>query len=367
MNEYAAAGVNYKKIEPFKAAMQHAGSKTLVNPLARAVEVRQGLHGGVYEYLGDFPHSWCTVEEGLGNLNWIAEWMYEYSGTGRTYYEVIARQAALIVVIDLLAQGALPVMWEDHIAAGNDDWFMDERRSQDCADGCIAVCADTGMALPAGESPALKYLVKAEPPVSSAPVISGCVTGIIAPRTREITGQKLQAGDHILAVPSLSLGANGISLVIKRAMGLPDKFATKLSNGRLLGEECLLPFPSYVGFVESLLNKRVDIHALLPATGSGVAKLAFDKRPFTYRVHSWMEVPYLFQYMRELGVSVSDCLTTFNWGAGLYVFVPPSDVDNVIDAGTCTGHKVIDVGIVEPGERQVIFEPENEVLPPPGE
>ncbi len=371
MSEYAEAGVDYTKIEPFKRAMIRAGRETLSNPGHREVYVCDEVlnsHGAVYEFLGEVPHMWCKTQEGLGNLNWIAEWMYMNNGKTKSYYDVIARAAALLIVIDVIAQGAMPVIWTDEVAAGDSEWFEDELRSNEYAQGCIDVCREVGMAMPAGESPALRYLIKAEPPVKSAPSLSGSVTGIIAPRERLVTGFKLQAGDHILLAPSLGLGANGISLVIKRAMGLPEQFATKLSNGRMLGEECLQPIPSYVDFVDDLLGEEIDIHALLPATGGGVAKLAFDKRPFTYRVHSWTEVPFLFKYMLELGVSLYDCLTTFNWGAGFYVFVPPKEVDQVIRCGEDNGHNVIDIGVVEEGQRQVIFEPENNlVLPPPGD
>ena len=79
------------------------------------------------------------------------------------------------------------------------------------------------MALPAGESPALRYLIKAEPPVRSAPSLSGCVTGIITPRSRMVTGEKLSVGDRIIGVTSSGLHANGVSLVIKRAMALKEQ------------------------------------------------------------------------------------------------------------------------------------------------
>jgi phosphoribosylaminoimidazole (AIR) synthetase len=106
---------------------------------------------------------------------------------------------------------------------------------------------------------------------------------------------------------------------------------------------------------------------LLPGTGGGVGKIAFDKRPFTYRIHNWIEVPPLFQFMRELGVSLEDCLTTFNWGIGYYIFVPPQEVDYAISIAKKAGYELFDLGVVEKGERKVIFEPENITLPPPGE
>jgi len=371
MGEYAAAGVDYTKLEPFKREMMKAGGKTLAFPNERGVFVNPDVlhaHGAVFEYQGSASHLWCKTQEGLGNLNWIAEWMYQFGGKKKSYYDVIGRAAALLIAIDVISQGAMPVIWTDEVAAGDSEWFTDEQRSKDYANGCLEVCREVGMALPAGESPALRYLVKAEPPVKSAPTLSGSITGIIAPRSRLITGKKLQVGDCILGAFSSGLHANGISLVIKRALDLPDLFLTRLPNEKTLGEECLIPIPSYVALVETLLKNEIDIHALLPGTGSGVSKVAFDHRPFTYRIHTWVqEVPLLFRYMRELGVELEDCLTTFNWGIGYYIFVPANEAARVVEVGKKAGYDLIEVGRVEEGERKVIFEPENITLPPPGE
>ena len=371
MSEYAKAGVDYTQLEPFKQKMIAVGKQTLSFPNKRGVYINSDVlhsHGGVFEYRGTEPHMWCSTQEGLGNKNWIAEWMYQHAGTGRTYYEGIGIDAALMAANDVIAQGALPVIFTDEVAAGDSAWFADEKRSADLAAGYLAVCKEAGMALPAGESPALKYLLKSEPPVKSAPSLSGCVTGIIAPKDRLITGKDLKPGCHIIGVTSSGLHANGVSLVIKRVLGLPESFLTKLPNGRTVGEEALIPTRSYVSLIERLLEERVGIAALLPGTGDGVGKLAFDKRPFSYRIHSWTpDIPPLFLFMKELGVSLRDCLKTFNWGIGYYIFVPPHEAERTVSIGTKAGYDLIDLGVVEEGKREVVFEPEGIVLPPPGE
>lgn len=367
---YAKLGIDYTQLEPFKHAMIAAGKQTVSFPNKRDVYINSDVmhsHGGVFEYRGTEKHMWCNTQEGLGNKNWIAEWMYENDGTGRTHYEGIAIDVALMAVNDVIAQGAMPVVYTDEVAAGNSDWFADEKRASDLARGFLKICEEVGMALPAGESPALPYLINAKPPVKAAPSLSGCVTAIIAPSSNLVTGTKLAVGDSIIGVTSSGIHANGISLVIKKAMELPEQFLTKLENGNTLGEEALIPTRSYVALVEALLQNGVDVHALLPGTGSGVAKLAFDSRPATYRVHSWGAVPPLMQFMRSIGISLEDCLKTFNWGMGYYIFVPKSEVDKTLSLGAAAGYEMMDLGVVEAGQRQVIFEPENIILPPPGE
>jgi phosphoribosylformylglycinamidine cyclo-ligase len=366
-SEYARAGVDYTKIEPFKMAMVSAGRRTLKFPNRRGVYIDPeslGAHGVVYRYRGTMAHFWCMTQEGLGNKNWIAEWMYQHAGTGRTYYEGIGIDTALMAANDVICQGALPVIYTDEVAAGDSEWFMDERRSRDLAESFYLACEMCGMALPAGESPALRYLVKAEPPVRSAPSLSGCVTGIIAPGDRMVTGAKLAVGDRIIGATSSGLHANGISLVIKRALDLKDKFLHLLPNGKTLGEEALIPTRSYVRLVEALQEKNVEIHALLGGTGGGISKIAYAKRPFTYRVKKWVEeIPPLFRFMLEVGVSLQDCLTTFNWGIGFYIFVPEKEAERTIRAGKKAGYELLDLGRVEKGERCVIFEPEDITLP----
>jgi phosphoribosylformylglycinamidine cyclo-ligase len=294
--------------------------------------------------------------------------MYAFEGKGKTYYQNMAIDTALMAVNDCIAQGAMPVAYTDEVAAGDSGWFGDPKRSKDLADGFVAICKEVGMALPVGESPALRYLIKSEPPIKSAPSLSGCVTGIIAPTNRLITGKDLQVGDHIIGVTSSGLHANGVSLIIKKAMELPEQFLTKLPSGTTLGEEALIPTRSYVALIEALLDAEIEIHALLPGTGDGVGKIAFDKRPFTYRVHSWVKVPELFQFYREkIGISLMDCLKTFNWGIGYYIFASGDETDRILKIGEKTGYELLDLGMVEQGERKVIFEPENIVLPPPGQ
>ena len=367
-SEYAESGVDYTKIEPFKMAMVRAAKRTLGFPNRRGVFVDEdsvGAHGAVFRYRGAGPHLWCMTQEGLGNKNWIAEWMYQHAGTGRTYYEGIGIDTALMAANDVICQGAMPVIYTDEVAAGDSEWFQDERRSRDLAEGFYQACEMCGMALPAGESPALRYLVKAEPPVRSAPSLSGCVAGIVAPPDKMVTGEKIAAGDRILGAPSSGLHANGISLVIKRALALKDQFLTLLPNGRTLGEEALIPTRSYVALVEAVQEAGVEVHSFLGGTGGGISKIAYAKKPLTYRVNRWVdEIPPLFLYMREIGVSLNDCLTTFNWGMGFYIYVPEKDADRTIAAGQAAGYDLIDLGGVEPGDRCVIFEPEKLTLPP---
>ncbi|MDE2311478.1 MAG: hypothetical protein KGJ93_00105 [Patescibacteria group bacterium] len=369
MNIYAeVGGVDYKQIQPFKDFMREIGLRTLTFPNRRQVIVESD--GSYCTWSKD--HRLCQVTEGLGNKNWIAEWMYLFSGTGNSYYSGIGIDNALMAANDLAAKGALPIIYTDEAAAGDSEWFNDANRRHDLGESYFRVCQETGMALVGGESPSLRYLIRATEPVKSAPVLSGCATGIISPASFKVNGSRLRPRNVILAAPSTGLHSNGASLVIGKALGLPEQFLTKLPNGKTLGEEALIPTRSYVQLVEALQQNEVQVSAFLPGTGDGVAKLAFDKRPLTYRIHTWWtedQIPLLFRVMHEVcEVPLDTCLTTFNWGAGWYIFVDPGNVQKTMDVAEKAGYPLLPVGTVEEGPRQTVFGPYNNmVLPPPGE
>ena len=77
--EYSQAGVDYTKIEPFKQAMQTTGKRTLNFPNQWGVYINQEA-GDIFEYHGPHKPLWHMIQEGLGNKNWIAEWMYQHVG-----------------------------------------------------------------------------------------------------------------------------------------------------------------------------------------------------------------------------------------------------------------------------------------------
>jgi phosphoribosylaminoimidazole (AIR) synthetase len=67
--------------------------------------------------------------------------------------------------------------------------------------------------------------------------------------------------------------------------------------------------------------------------------------------------------MLEVGVNLKECLKTFNWGIGFYIFVPEKEVERTIRTGKKAGYDLLEIGQVEAGERRVIFEPEKIILP----
>lgn len=354
------------KIRVFERVMKKVVEQTRNFPEAREVVVRSMAHSASFLYCGDKRHSWAITKEGLGNKNWLAEWMYKF-GDGKPHYREIGIDTVLMAANDVITSGALPVLIMDEVSAGDSDWFLDTTRAQDLGEGFYSVAETIGAALGGGESASLRYLVNPLPPVYSAPVMSASVVGIICPAHREIFDNVLP-GDAILGASSSGMHANGFTLAFNKGLTLPGKFMAKLPSGKIFGEELLTPTRSYVGLVEALLDDNVHVSAFMPGTGDGVSKIC-KLGQFTYRIHSWATVPEIFRFMQgKFGIPIKDCLTTFNWGIGYYVFVRAGGVYPAIKAAQRAGFELIEIGEVRKGDHQVVFELENDlILDPPRE
>ena len=359
--EYAQL-VDSSKIGLFKDVMKGVSQARRHFPEARDCFVESSSHSGGFEYRGPHRYKVFGTTEGLGNKNWIAEWMYQQTGDP-LHFLGIGGDTALMAVNDLIANGAMPVIYLDEVAAADSEWFTDTKRANVIGKSYYDICSEVRMALPAGESPALRYLVRAKKPVKSAPIMSGAVIGIIAPVDRQVP-DTVMSGDSIIGVYASGLHCNGVSIVIKRAMALPYKFLTRLPNERTLGAEALIRTTSYVKLVESLLNRRIKVHKLLPGTGDGVAKLGTIRGDLTYRIHFWPKMPLIFEFMHEIGMSMYDLLTTFNCGIGYYVIVPKEEEDRTLEVVELNGYRAAVVGRVEEGMRGVVFGPQKDLWLP---
>lgn len=361
-SEYAQVGVDYKILAPWKAAVRGLIPRTRDLPLKRwLVEVSET---GAFRYRGSGAHAWRLILESLGTKNWIAEWMYRRT-QNPNFFSGLGQDVVEMAVMDLLRQGALPVILADLVALGNDAWCNDEVRSTALIEGFGLACETNGMAFTGGETPALRLLIRSSPDV---PVLACAVVGLIAPAEREIVPQ-VRAGAAIVGVESSGPHANGYSLLIRRGLQLPAQFFEEVLPGRTFGAEALAPTRSYARFLEHVLKCSFRPLAVVPATGGGLGKLAADRRPFIYVIERWPEnIPPIFPFLRERGLSLADCLSTFNWGIGLYLIVDENCIDTLTTIGQATGCPVHYLGRVEDGEPRVVAEwAGGIIINPPGD
>ncbi|MDQ1280798.1 MAG: phosphoribosylformylglycinamidine cyclo-ligase, partial [Thermoproteota archaeon] len=209
-----------------------------------------------------------------------------------------------------------------------------------------------------GETPELPKIVAAE----SLGLFGGSI-GIIRPKTRFIDGHKIEAGDVIYGFPSHGICANGVSKARSIAERLPERYFTRLSDGRTLGEALLEPTPIWVRPIIDLLNAGVDIHYISPITGHGWRKLGRAPFPFKYIVDTLPEPPEVFRFLidrgRLLGLDVSDEENYQVWNMGIFItlIAPKSASGAIANEAAKHGCHLHVLGHVEKGELEVEIKP----------
>lgn len=307
--------------------------------------------------------------EGLGTKNKIPDNMYKEifekkrvaeKVDARRLYRGIGQDTAAMSVNDISAVGAKPYAYCDIIACGNSSWFNDLERTRELLLG-YRQAADLGrFAIPQGETPELPQIIYPE-----TLDLAGASNGIVRPKSRYVTGDKLKEGDVIYSFSSSGIHANGVSKARKIAERLPEGYFTKLSNGKTLGEELLTPTPIYVKPVMKLFE-HMDVHFLQPITGHGFKKVMRAGKPFTYVIDNVPEAPLVLQELIDLGkqhgfdVSDEENFQTWNMGAGYAFFGPKINIDSLRkEIRRISDLEVYELGHVEKGNKKVVIKPKN--------
>lgn len=349
---YAATGVDYSLMDPFKRQAQEAAQET-AHYLREFDLTEVTWSRGESVYLIEAPDCYLAhVEEGLGTKNLVADAMYKL--TGRSYYDYVARDTIAMIVNDMITLGALPISLAMHLAAGHGDWFKDEQRVRDLIRGWKEGCDLARCTWAGGETPTLKDMIAPE-----TVVLSGSAVGMIKPKEKLIR-PRIQDGDAIVLLASSGIHANGLTMARRIADKLPDGYMTPLSDGQTYGEALVQPTAIYVPVIEACLSHNVELHYTVNITGHGWRKLMRAVEPFMYIINNPGEPQALFPFIQEHGpVSDEEAYGNFNMGAGFALYVPPEQVHKVIELAACHDIKSWQGGHVEKrdNEKKVIISP----------
>ncbi len=348
---YKNSGVNYEDIDPAKVSAQESAAATSGN-LEYFGMSEVAASRGESAYVWEEPDAFrAMVVEGLGTKSLVADAMYE--ATGKSYYDQIAQDTIAMIVNDLVVVGALPNVVNAYFALEDGDWMNDKQRSADLIAGWARACDLAGATWGGGETPALKGIIEKD-----TIDLGGAAVGIIKPKSRLVLGDKLTAGDKIVLVESSGIHANGLTMARKIADRLKDGYQTKLSDRRTYGEALLTPTHIYVALVRELLEAETDIHYMANITGHGWRKVMRASGDFSYQLDFVPEVPSEFELIqKEAGADLEEMYGNFNMGAGFAVFVPESEVENVIKLADKVGLKAWEAGSVKKGAKQVEIKP----------
>jgi phosphoribosylformylglycinamidine cyclo-ligase len=230
---YAASGVNYDLMDPFKRVAQEAARATAPN-LEHFGMSEVAASRGESAYLIETPEMYLAhVEEGLGTKNRVADAMYRL--TGRSFYDSIGQDTVAMIVNDLITLGAMPISLAMHLAVGTSEWFADAAGVADLVRGWQHACNLSRAVWGGGETPTLRGIV--EPDTA---VLAGSAVGVIRPKERLIR-PALAEGDVILFLAASGIHANGLTLAQQIAERLPQGYLTPIADGRPYGEDFSIP------------------------------------------------------------------------------------------------------------------------------
>jgi phosphoribosylformylglycinamidine cyclo-ligase len=156
----------------------------------------------------------------------------------------------------------------------------------------------------------------------------GTIVGVVD-RDSLITGETIQPGDAILALPAVGLHTNGFTLA-RSILDDLDWESPHPDLGQSVGEALLAIHPSYLEPVQKLRAAGIDPRGLAHITGGGVydnlPRILPDGLGAVIERGIWPEPP-IFDLIRQRGkVDSREMFHVFNMGLGMLIVVPPGDI-----------------------------------------
>ncbi len=309
---YQASGVDI--------SLEAEGIASLVRALTYRREGTVGMMGKVGHFAGLIgwgKHALALTVDGVGTKMLVADRRSDWSTVG---IDCIAMN-----VNDLYVLNMEPVAFVDYIAT---DSISIEKMAQ-IGRGLNEGARQANIDIIGGETATLKGLV-------TGLDLAGTCLGI-QEKNRIVTGEKIRPGDLIVGLPSTGIHSNGLTLA-RRVVDSQEAWDERLTNGRTLEEELLIPTRIYTGVLKVCM--QASIHGMCHITGGGL--LNFRRlSPYGFSIEDPLPVPEIFQWISEAGnISRDELYRTFNMGMG-YAFIAPeeslSDISAVFPEAKAVG------------------------------
>ena len=340
---YKKAGVNYSLLDPVKLTAQKAAILTKSNLKNSGFNETENSRGESAYIVESSDRYYAFVMEGLGTKNLIADEMTVQAG-GK-FYEGLAQDTVAMIINDLITVGAKPLVINAYWAVGDALWFQDEKKIESLVNGWKKACDLAGAAWGGGETPVLNKII-----YPGTIDLAGSAFGIIKPKKRMVSGNKIKANDDIIFLASSGIHANGLSLARKIA----NVSKNKMEIQKLLMQPTLI----YSGIINKILEAGIDIHYMVNITGHGWRKIMRAVNPFTYSIDEIGKVPYIFRILQsEAKLSDREMYSTFNMGAGFALIVNPKDSKKILKIVMANNSIAWLGGRVLHGKKQVNINP----------
>ena len=335
---YQQSGVDIEAGHRAVALMKEAVARSQTAPGLRGT-VLSGLggFGGLFRpgFAGMTDPVLVASTDGVGTKTRVAALAGQYGGLGHDIVNHCTN--------DLLVQGARPLFFLDYVAMGR----LNPEAVAEVVNGAAEACLKVGAALLGGETAEMPGVY-----VEGELDIVGTLVGVVD-RPALVTGDRLEAGDAVIALPSSGLHTNGYSLARRVLDGL-DWHQERPELGGTLQDALLAPHRCYLPAYEALTGAGIDVKGMSHITGGGL----IDNPPRVFpqglgmqvNTDSWT-VPPLFRLIVERGtVSQHDAFHALNMGVGFLFMVPARQREQAMTALQDAGQQPWVIGEMVPAQ-----------------
>lgn len=307
---YKDAGVDidagHRAVELMKAAVERTHGPRVLGGL--------GSFGGLFDASGLKEMKQPVLvssTDGVGTKTRVAAAVGRFEGVGQ---DIVNH-----CVDDILVQGAEPLFFFDYVASSR----LDPEMVAAVVGGASRACEAAGCALLGGETAEMPGVY-----TEGEFDLVGTIVGVVE-RGELITGEHIQPGDQVVALPSVGLHTNGFSLARKVFEGEDLAAPVAALGGQSLADALLVPHRSYLEEFRALKAAGVAIRGMVHITGGGLIenppRVLPSDAAFRLRRDAWVFPPIFSHIQTKGGISDQEMLRVFNCGIGLLVVVPESD------------------------------------------
>lgn len=269
-------------------------------------------------------------------------------------HDTVGIDVVAMCVNDILAQGAEPLFFLDYVAVGKNNPETVAQIVSGVAEGC----RQAGCALSGGETAEMPGLYS-----DGEYDLAGFSVGVVE-KKEIISGEGIEPGDVIIALPSSGVHSNGFSLVRKiisdKNLDL-NKIYPDLDSEQSLGEILLTPTKIYVKPVLALI-KEVKVKGIAHITGGGffenIPRILPDGLAAIINLKTY-SVPPIFRFLKKhSGIPAEEMYNVFNMGVGMILVVNPEAKEKALNILERQGLKPFVLGEVKDAEegQRVILE-----------
>lgn len=263
-------------------------------------------------------------------------------------HDTIGIDCVAMCVNDVACAGGEPLFFLDYIACGKNYPEKIAAIVKGVAEGCKMA----GAALVGGETAEHPGMMPEEDYD-----IAGFAVGVVDEKDL-ITGERIKAGDTLVAIASSGVHSNGFSLVRKVFDMTPESLNTYYEElGQTLGEALLTPTRIYVKAMKSVKDAGVTVKGCSHITGGGFYENIPRMLPDGINAHVELgsyEVPAIFRLLQEKGgIAEQMMYNTYNMGIGMLLAVDPADAQATVAAVEAAGEKAWIAGTCVAGEKGV--------------